>query len=107
MVNIMTRQDSPPLPSEFPTVVWRIWLGSKHGEWQVGEPPTHLPESRIETAAIIPLSALLSDEALGELAYRLEALGWQLPADGAETCADLRASVQAVIEQVGGGQGGE
>jgi hypothetical protein len=50
----------------------------------------------------IPVSALLSDEALGYIVNELERLGWRLRADGAETCADLRAAVTDAIDHLGG-----
>jgi len=92
-------QDSP----EGPVTNWPVLrVGEDHHGvlFTLAERNSAAPRRQTET--YIPVSALLSDEALGYIANELERLGWQLPANGAELCADLRAAITDAIEQVEG-----
>ena len=111
--------DSPSTHQDSPKVPWpKVAIGREPecGVLYIDAQPWPQGERSEETETYIPLSALLSDEVVEQLAARLyggrstpcsAALGWSRASESVREMyrQDARAHLQAVIEQVGGGRG--
>ena len=103
-----THQDSPKVPERpWPRVVY----ARRKADWIVPpslsvNPGPATNETDLEEEAYIPVSALLSDEAIDRACVRFEQLlnGEDFQFEFPESF--MREALQAVVEQVGGGQGG-
>ena len=108
-----SHQDSPKVPEKWPplemvrddvdgsiSILDREEATRDYPDWE--------KDSDYEVVTYIPISALLSDEAIE--GYARQVWGWNKGVSPPLTDDEkdvARAALQAAIEQVGGGQGGE